>query len=344
MTSTHIKRADLLLAGFFLALLCGCSKSKSPVAPDPSPGDRPVQIALSGGVARSVASDGVFSSASLPPAGKAVIGSDYAGTLQVAFARLDQQQDGSWPAYSAATAPLNATLAAGSGERAITFSTAQYYLSRNTNNDTRLVGWYPQGSWSAGRVSFSIDGKTDIMLTQELTGNKTDGSRFGQSGKVFEFKHQLTRLNITAYVDGDAAAAAWGQIETGGIVLKKQTQACAVALPATVSFGSGSADLTLLAKTAADDTPITYPLSLPAGAENAAECGYAMIRPVDAGSSVTLAVTTSAGGTYEVPVTLAEGFKEGYAYDVTLKFTATRIEPTATIGAWEDGGDVEVIL
>lgn len=342
MTSTHIKRADLLLAGFFLALLCGCSKSKSPVAPDPSPGDRPVQIALSGGVARSVASDGVFSSASLPPAGKAVIGSDYAGTLQVAFARLDQQQDGSWPAYSAATAPLNATLAAGSGERAITFSTAQYYLSRNTNNDTRLVGWYPQGSWSAGSVSFSIDGKTDIMLTQELTGNKTAGSRFGQSGKVFEFKHQLTRLNITAYADGDAAAALWDAVT--GIVLKSQTTSCSVALPATVSFGNESADLTLPAKTVADDTQIAYPLSLLAGADNAAECGYAMIRPVDAGSSVTLAVTTSVGGTYEVPVALEGGFKAGYAYDVPLKFTATGIEPTATIGAWEDGGKVEVPL
>lgn len=334
-------KTDVWLAGLCVLSLCGCSKSDAPAGSGPV---ERVQIALNGGIARSVTPAGASLAASLPPGSKAVIGSDYAGTLAVAFARLDQGMDGTWPAYSAAAAPLNATLAAGSGSRAIAFSTAQYYLSRNTNNNTKLVGWYPQGTWSAGSVSFTIDGETDIMLTQELTGNKTDGSRFGQTDKVFTFAHKLTRLNVKAYAADDAAAAAWGQIETGGIVLKKQTQACAVALPATVSFGSGSADLTLLAKTAADDTPITYPLSLPAGAENAAECGYAMIRPVDAGSSVTLAVTTSAGGTYEVPVTLAEGFKEGYAYDVTLKFTATRIEPTATIGAWEDGGDVEVIL
>lgn len=303
-----------------------------------------MQIVLSGGIAGSVTPDGVSSAASLPPEGKAVIGSDYANSLPVAFARLDQGTDGTWPGYSSVTAPLEATLAAGGGNRAITFTVPQYYLSRNTNNDTRLVGWYPQGTWNGGSISFTIDGETDIMLTGELTGNKSTGSRFGGTGKAFTFNHKLTRLNIKAYAADDAAAAVWGQITANGIVLKGQATTCAVALPATVSFGTESANLTLPAKAVADDAAITYPLSLLAGTDNAAECGYAMIRPVDAGSSVTLAVTTSAGGTYEVPVSLADGFKEGYAYDVTLKFTATGIEPTATIGAWEDGGDVEVIL
>lgn len=338
-----ITKTNIWFAGLCALAMCGCSKSHSGGDPEPFVGER-VQIALSGGIARSVTPDGVSSSASLPPTSKAVIGSDYAGTLAVAFARLDQGEDGTWPEYSSVTAPLEATLAAGSGERAIAFTVPQYYLSRGTNNDTRLVGWYPRGTWSAGSVSFTIDGQTDIMLTGELTGNKSTGSRFGETGKVFTFAHKLTRLNIKAYAADDASAAIWGQITANGIVLKEQTTTCAVALPATVTFGSGSADLTLPAKAVADDAAITYPPTLPSGADNAIECGYAMIRPVNAGSSVTLAVTTSAGGTYEVPVTLTEGFKEGYAYDVSLKFTATGIEPTATIGAWEDGGDVEVIL
>lgn len=338
-------KTNIWLAGFCaLLLLCGCSKSHPAADPGPSSGDGSVQIVLSGGIAGSVTPGGVSSAVSLPPVSKAVIGSDYAGTLAVAFARLDQGEDGTWPEYSSVTAPLEATLAAGSGERAITFDTPQYYLSRGTNNDTRLVGWYPRGTWSAGSVSFTIDGETDIMLTGELTGNKSTGSRFGETGKVFTFAHKLTRLNVTAYAADDAAAAVWREIAENGIVLKGQTTTCAVALPATVTFGTESADLTLPAKAVADDAAIAYPLSLPVGADNAAECGYAMIRPVDAGSAVTLAVTTSAGGTYEVPVTLGGGFKEGYAYDVSLKFTATGIEPTATIGAWEEGGDVEVIL
>ena len=340
MNRNRIK-TNIWLAGLCVLSLCGCSKSKFPVAPESPSGER-VQIALSGGIARSVTPDGFFSSASLQSVSRAVIGSDYAGTLAVTFARLDQGTDGSWPAYSSVTAPLAAMLAAGSGTRGIAFSVPQYYLTRVTYNNTRLVGWYPQGTWNSGGISFDIDGETDIMLTQELTGNKTTDSQFGQTGKVFTFGHCLTRFNITAYADNEAAAALWGDIDA--IVLKEQATTCAIALPTTITFGSENTDLTLLARTVADDAQITYPLSLPAGADNAAECGYAMIAPVAVGSSVTLAVTTSAGGTYEVPVTLAEGFKEGYAYDVTLKFTATGIEPTATIGAWEDGGEVEVIL
>lgn len=339
-----IIKTNIWLAGLCVLSLCGCSKSEPAVGPGPSDGEQPVRIVLSGGVARSVGPESVSFPALLPRESKAVIGSDYAGTMAVAFARLDQAEDGTWPAYNSVAAPLEATLAAGGGNRAITFTVPQYYLTRNTNNDTRLVGWFPEGTFNAGSVAFGIDGQTDIMLTEELSGNKAADNRFGVAGRVFTFAHKLTRLNIAAYAVDDAAAALWAGIAENGIVLKGQATTCTVALPATVTFGSEDADLALPARKVADDAAIAYPLVLPSGTDNAVECGYAMIRPVAAASSVTLAVTTSAGDTYEVSVSHAEGFKAGYAYNVTLKFTATGIEPSATIGAWEDGGDVEVIL
>lgn len=341
---TYARHVNLLVAGFAALIFIGCSKSRSSEVPPVDDGR--VEIRLSGGIAVSASQDADPKPTTMPPASRTVIGENYTQELTVAFARLDQSADSSWPAdYNAASA-LMATRAAGTSAQAITFTTKQYYLTRKENHNTQLVGWYPYADLTAGKASFSVDGMTSIMLTQVLTGNKDTGSRFGENNKTFKFEHQLTQLKFTAYAADDAAAKGWGKVSS--IVLKAQLPNCTLTLPATVAFSGEARDLSLPARKVADDAQISYPLELPVASTdetNAVECGYALIPPVAAGGSLSLVITTSEGGAYDVPLTLpAGGFVKGTAYNIVLKFTASAIDPTATIGAWTAGENVEVIL
>ena len=111
-------------------------------------------------------------------------------------------------------------------------------------------------------------------------------------------------------------------------------------------FEGAAADLSLSKNRLADDADIAYPLAFTEGSDTAAECGYAMVAPVEAGASLSLAVVTEQGGTCEVALPVPDaGFEKGKAYDVVLKFTTTAVEPVATIGAWVDASDrVEITL
>lgn len=99
--------AALLLAAVFSA---GCSKDRKPsVKPTPDK-DAPVEILLSGGVVPATSAAGAYRP-KLPPLTRAVINAEH-GALEVSFARLDQLDDGQYPAYSTLSAALPATLAA----------------------------------------------------------------------------------------------------------------------------------------------------------------------------------------------------------------------------------------
>ena len=182
--------AALLLAAVFSA---GCSKDRKPsVKPTPDK-DAPVEILLSGGVVPATSAE--VRTAHLPPLTRAVINAEH-GALEVSFARLDQLDDGQYPAYATLSAALPATLAANTGEvssEACSFATSQYYLSRETNNNTKVWWWYPRAVPAAGVVTLNIDGGTDIMLTQELEGCKVAESRFGTTGKRFSRSHTSLR-------------------------------------------------------------------------------------------------------------------------------------------------------
>lgn len=328
-------KSTLLTTAISSAMLfsAGCAK-ESTTAPGQSEWSTdPVEILLSGGIATA-------------PASRAVVNEEH-GALQVSFARLDQKEnDGFYDEYTTLSASLDATIAANTGNTgtpaAITFDAPQYYLSRKVNNSTKLVGWYPRATPAAGVVTLTIDGENDIMLSQELDGNKAAGSRFGEDGKVFAFEHLLTQLKVKAYGADAAAVAAWGTISS--IKIKGQANSCKITLPTTVAF-EGTADLALPAKTWDNDSQINFPLTIPEGGGSAAACGYAMIQPVANSGSLTLIITTATGGEQEVEVPLpaaGNGFVKGMAYEVVLKFTAQKIVPTATISAWTDGEQVEV--
>lgn len=73
------------------------------------------------------------------------------------------------------------------------FSETRYYPS----DDSRiyLLGFAPEGEAAGENLrKYRVDGKRDILITNEQSGSQTD--MFWQTGKTFEFVHLLTQLRF----------------------------------------------------------------------------------------------------------------------------------------------------
>lgn len=366
---TFVRNAVLPAMGFAAVVLAGCSK-KSLDIPAPSVGER-VEITLGA----EFAAPGAVSTKAGSVLSRAVIDQGSAGPLYVSFARLDQNEtSGSYPADyagvdSAFLASWQGSLTSDDSKATVVkFCDPKFYLSRETNNKTKLVGWYPayktQAALGAGGVvSISIDGATDIMLTEELEANKS--LRFGNfkadgdsDNRIFHFNHKLTQLRFFAYAVDNAAPGVWGKIKS--IKLKNQLPTCEITLPKGVNYTGTPINLALVQKKASDDSAIDYgtdglafsfDTSVTVGSateqadreKSATEYGYAMVAPIAKASGLTLIIETEKGGVREVAVTLpTDGFKIGYAYNIYLRFSAITIEPKATISEWQTGGSVNI--
>lgn len=373
----ELTKAVLAVVLGFFAVACTSDAPIEPVAPD----SELVEMLLNGGVSFAVSPDAkAASSEAAMPATRAVINKKH-DAVALAFARVDANAAGTgasaaYPAWSSATAYLNATLASNTGdttpaEKDITFATSQYYLTNGYY--TKLVGWAPSvatdsegntfsgnaSTFSSGTVACPIDGETDIMLSQELEGNKETATQFS-AANPFVFAHLLTQIKVSAYAADEAGKTQWGQI-TGIKVKGEANKECCIVLPGTAAgaityplqSGKTAGDLSLIFKKAADDTAISTPLTLYYNGETGAptdykqECGYAMLAPiaaVDGEASITMLVSTTGGpdgnaitdAPVEVKITSADGFKAGTAYGITLKFSAQIIELSGTITEWED--------
>lgn len=232
--------------------------------------------------------------------------------------------------------------------------THEYYQANG--NKTRLQGWYPNdGALAAGKITWTIKGDNDIMISNYQDGSKTSGDRFGEN-KVLTFEHLLTQIKVKAYAENAAALAAWGGIEhisikdfnpTCEVTLGDITTSAAEELTTTFSGKKAGTNLYIIPKSTDDQTVIAYDAAK--GLEydttgdkgEATPCGYAMFQP-GAASAVTLAIKTKKGGT--IDKTLTVELKHGTAYNVTLKFTSTEIVPEVAITNWLPGDDIDVEL
>lgn len=257
--------------------------------------------------------------------GDGVISDSYVSDLPVSFARIDQSAEtGDYSSYSAAS-PLNAIRAGGDGPRSITFAMTQNYLSDATYNSSKFVGWYPRADFANGVVTFAIDGSTDIMLTNEVTGSSS--AKFNTEERAFTFAHQLTQLQLKVYAESSKAVEEWGTITS--VKVKNQNSVYTVTLPDQVAFAGDLADLSV--------KDANLPVTLPSGVAASAALGYVMIPPVASNGMLTLEIITSNGGTKEVTLTApAEGMLASNAYVYTLRFAQTSIDMAgkAQVGAW----------
>ena len=259
---------------------------------------------------------------------RAVIGSGYNEDLKVCFARQDEtlassETYGAWSVHSAVRS-------GGVGSRPIVFGDSQIYPSDNRN--IRLHGYYPADSVglaasdvSTGKVTFTIDGKTDFMATGRITAS-AGAIPDNPSPVVCTFYHLLTQLSFVCYSD---EADKWGKIvkvEVTDIPLKQELDWTAEtpSLTAVADIPLGK----LPVQEIAQDIP-----QVNEGDPQPAAKGYILL-PAAAGFGTSadvlwVEITTSKDGngnemetTSRLYITGPEdGFKVGYQHIVSLFFT-----------------------
>lgn len=71
-----------------------------------------------------------------------------------------------------------------------------------------LRGFSPEGKQTGdGHIAYSIDGRQDLLVTDEQSGSLTD--MFWQEGKSFRFTHLLTQLRFQFRCDDGGKAKGW---------------------------------------------------------------------------------------------------------------------------------------
>ncbi|WP_321332218.1 fimbrillin family protein [uncultured Bacteroides sp.] len=292
----------MILASLPFLLLAGCSSDNEPQSGTKT---EPVEIKLTGGIQ------------SMEAGTRVPINSTLTEALPISIVRLDKTGDPlAYPDYTTLSSALPSTLNVGGG---ITFETPQYYPV--DDKLTKLVGWYPVVSsekFASGVVTFTVDGGTDIMLS-----NVSEGSTTSPLSSL-AFSHLLTQIQIKAYAEDADTKTLWGNI-TAAINIKSQKPVCAVTLSSLTSDFSGSGDILMS----------QIPNALQTGSTNPTDCGYAMIPPVASSTQLQIEVTTGSGGTRTVNLPL-QAYEASHAYAITLVFK-TGIVASATIGSWETG-------
>lgn len=265
---------------------------------------------------------------------RVVINSGYETDLDICFARQDET-GGAYSAWS-----LNRAIrSGGAGNRPILFDIPQLYPVDGSH--IRLHGYYPVESDVdpvTGKVTFTLDGLTDIMATGCLSATAYAPVR------TCLFRHLLTQLGLVCYSD---RAALWGEItkiEAVGVHTRQELDCAGESPLLTDASSAGAIKNVIVQGIAGLSVPqvdeggglpdaqgcILLPVSLPVGTDE---------------NPLWLEITTTKDGkgngietVTPVSVTVEDGFRAGKRHIVSLFFTAgTRIQ-TSFVGveAWTD--------
>lgn len=222
-------------------------------------------------------------------------------------------------------------------------------------NKAYLVGLYPAETWTKNggtAAQFTFNGSHDVMFAPEDTTVKR-----GVVGTL-AFDHKLTKINIQLRAVDSASIAPWGKIENialTGVGANQPNQQVEISFAdgkATFSDqvaslscygtdGTAYADTAYAGTTALTTTPTTV--------------AYTICEPVDATGGTTneytLTVTSSTMGDVDVPFSLTSntddeftGNTAGYAFTVTLSFSAVEIQAQATVTPWDEQGTTDVTV
>ncbi len=232
-----------------------------------------------------------------------------------------------------------------------------------------LMGFYPYTGWTKRQNddnndchTFTITGKEDLMVAAEKGTDKAEA----QNGTfpTLEFKHLLTKLDITLVAEDRAAIDAWGAVTD--IYLSKALNAN-IKDRVWVKYADATVDFTVL--NVPTDSLTCYMMDATSGTATAtdnafskqsvaltttaAHAAYVLATPVVATGTndYTLGVmTANHTEPFMVKVNLKDianatqaftGDTAGKAFAVTLTFKATQIEAKATVTEWVDGGTAD---
>lgn len=224
----------------------------------------------------------------------------------------------------------------------INLNPRQFYAVDGTN--TRMRGWYPStGVWNITRQGEryitweDFDGTQDIMVSNELEGNKTDIGINGYA-KLFTFKHKLTQLQLYVCAENENVKERLGVVT--GISVSEQPTVLGYTLGEegdaldeenegilTVERSSDNADYTVpLSEGVTSITPGIYDEDNADSNYGAVYAGSIMLLPgEDDGQDAVLFSVTTEKRTGEDALTNENtqalditGFEAGSAYKVIL--------------------------
>lgn len=342
----------------FAVAFSACSGSDEPI-----PESKPVEIIVSTGFgSTSGVETRVTGSIS-----KENILSD--GPVPLSVVRIDQtsETDASYLPYTQTNgndkgqAPRNGFLEELDLNINMRFDPEENYLSRAQNNNTKLMGWYPQvddtdGSfWSvnggAATVSFTVDGKTDILMSNLVEGNINNP--FNSENNTLTFKHLLTRFYVRVFTRSALIANEWGDVQS--VRVKGKAQSCVVQLPgmeaasntfpSQISF-TGNSDLPIIYNDPNNTTPvpvISGEVDDDSFLIGTTLVGYVMVAPET--NKMTLEVVNENGSGIINITAPQDGFQAGKSYTLSLEYTMTEILISGvTISEWIDGEGQEVTI
>lgn len=229
-------------------------------------------------------------------------------------------------------------------------------------NDVYLVGLYPVGlypaeTWTknAGTsASFNFDGSDDIMFAPETVTTRGEEPTIG----TLAFGHKMTKINIQLRAVDDASIAPWGEIENialTGVGANQPNQQVEISFAdGKATFSDQVASLSCYGTDGTDYTDDAY-AGTTALTTTPTTVAYTICEPVDATGGTTneytLTVTSSTKGPVAVPFSLTNtenaeftGNTAGYAFTVTLSFSAVEIQAQATVTPWDEQGTTDVTI
>lgn len=212
----------------------------------------------------------------------------------------------------------------------------------NYNNDVAqkawLVGFYPAGDLVADKLTWTVDGKTDI-LCQKSTFNAGDANAPIPTGLTFI--HRLSRVEVVCKADPKLTETIadlrvrWGKIEKIEIVNSANTATLSLATPFVFPTPTAFQDLAMLAH---DYTAAMVPFEVPE-ATNTTVNAAAIVLTAGAADfqKWTLRVSFSGGtnGAKALLVDFAPTILEtSKIHTVTLSITSDHITVKATVADW----------
>ena len=315
-----MNKAIEMILGAGALLLAGCAKET------PEDVGSGVEIVAQAELPASVSVSGASTRAVVDPSQE----------MTLWFARSDADTPTTYGPWQ--TPALKAVRAGGADAQQLTFDPAQYYLTNGMWS--RMVGWYPGGGVLPGgpdgyydgtAVSWTIDGRQDILLSRIVTGVKTRPIM-----DHFTFAHALAQVRFYFYAENEQAAAAWGPVE-GVTVLGQRSVASFIPGNTSLDF-SGEADGVFSAANFSE-------LTVPAGTASDAVPGGdpVMIEPQNEPVGLTLAVRFSEGG-QELVTVAARSYPAGECVKITvfLREEKTSLVANCEIVPWESPEEVEV--
>ncbi len=223
-------------------------------------------------------------------------------------------------------------------------------------NNVYLVGLYPAETWTknAGTsASFEFDGSDDIMFAPETVTTRGEEPAIG----TLAFGHKMTKINIQLRAVDNASIVPWGEIENialTGVGANQPNQQVEISFAdGKATFSDQVASLRCYGMDGTDYTDEAYAAT--ALTTTPTTVAYTICEPVDATGGetdeYTLTVTSSTKGDVPVSFSLTNtenaeftGNTAGYAFTVTLSFSAVEIQAQATVTPWDEQGTTDVTI